>query len=143
MDLKKSIDIFVNCICAELEIEAPQIQFTAANGGTPTMLAWLDETDNTVYIRAGIDDIRDLCFALAHELRHVWQRRNTDFLDGYKPSNECESKTDYNLQLAEVDANAYAALVIVSAFGAKPLFIGLPEEVKAVIYSRMNDLSGA
>lgn len=137
------INAFARRICAALDIEAPEIQFSTNVPDGSTVLAWLCEDDDTVHVREGVDNIHDICFALAHELRHVWQRKNTAFFDGYKPSKECESLTEYNLQLAEIDANAYAALVMVSAFGVKPLFNGLPDEVKTEIYTRMNDLSGA
>lgn len=137
------IKLFAGEICAALDIEAPEVQFRTPAPEAPTLLAWLDSTGNTVYLHEGIDNVYDLCFSLAHELRHVWQRKNTVFFNGYKPSNQCESLTEYNLQAAEVDANAFAGLVMVSAFGVKPLFNGLPAEVKAAIYAKMDELSGA
>lgn len=140
---KNKINAFAHRVCAALGIEAPEIQFSAAAPDGSTVLAWLCEDDNTVHVREGVDNVHDICFALAHELRHVWQRQNTAFFDGYKPSNRCESLTEYNLQLAEIDANAYAALVMVSAFGVKPLFNGLTDNVKEKIYAKMNELSGA
>lgn len=140
---KNKINVFARRVCAALGIEAPEIQFSANAPDGSTVLAWLCVDGDTVHVREGTDNVYDICFALAHELRHIWQRQNTAFFNGYKPSNECESLTEYNLQPAEIDANAYAALVMVSAFGVKPLFNGLPDEVKTEIYTRMNDLTGA
>lgn len=48
----------------------------------------------------------------------------------YKERNECESVEEYNLQTAEVDANAFGSIIMTEFFGMKPLFQGLSDKVK-------------
>ena len=85
-----------------------------------------------------------MLFAIAHELRHVWQIRTDSarWLDGYQPREECENKEAYNLQPAEIDANAFGGVVMVDLFGLFPRFDGVPESVKWHIYARMEELKG-
>lgn len=62
------------------------------------------------------------------------------FLSRYKTIEHCQSIEEYNLQIAEVDANAFAALIMISFFQLNPLFKGLPESVIAKIHERMEYL---
>ena len=81
----------------------------------------------------------DLFFAIAHELRHVWQIKNAESfsLSTYQPIDLLHSVEEYNLQTAEIDANAFAAVIMVDYFGVKPLFNNLSETVKEQIFERM------
>lgn len=54
--------------------------------------------------------------------------------------NLCASAEKYNLQIAELDANAFAGLIMINFFNLKPLFEGVPKSVKVKIYERMEFL---
>ena len=47
---------------------------------------------------------------------------------------------EYNLQIAELDANAFGGLVMIKFFHIKPLFEGVPISVKSKIFERMEYL---
>lgn len=81
----------------------------------------------------------DFVFVLAHELRHKYQIDN-----GWDFSNYIQrDKTDlitYNLQVQELDANAYGFIFMVNEFGVKPLFKGMDEQIKNAIMERVEYL---
>lgn len=56
---------------------------------------------------------------LSHECRHIWQAVYADVFNGYRQSSEL-SVHDYNAQPAEVDAWAWAVLVVSNRFGVRP-----------------------
>lgn len=61
----------------------------------------------------------DMAFAIAHELRHKYQIDTHVFdFDNYKTSNELSIR-EYNLQNEEIDANAYAYIVLLDFFKLK------------------------
>ena len=62
------------------------------------------------------------------------------YLSTYKPVNLMSSIEEYNLQIAEIDANAFAYIVMVDFFGMKPLFYGLSDNVKSRILDRVEYL---
>ena len=136
------VDKFVHDVCGVLSVQAPKIQLGIDVETTDTTLAvYIPETD-TLCVRPYDKFNKDLCFALAHELRHVWQFR-TDrarYLDGYKNSTECSGIEEYNLQPAEIDANAFAALIMIGFFHLAPQWNGLPKNVVAAIERRLNEL---
>ena len=47
---------------------------------------------------------------------------------------------EYNLQKEEIDANAYACVVMMDMFGIKPLFNGLDDEVINKIWERAEEI---
>lgn len=51
-----------------------------------------------------------------------------------------KSVEEYNLQLAEVDANAFAYIVMADFFGVRPLFQCLSDIVKSQIMERVNQI---
>lgn len=63
------------------------------------------------------------------------------YFSDYKPIDLCNNIETYNLQLAELDANAFGCLIMISFFQRKPLFNGLPDSVKSKIYKRMEYLT--
>jgi Zn-dependent peptidase ImmA (M78 family) len=99
---------------------------------TDTQIAAADIKKNIIYTKKGTDE-KMLFFAIAHELRHMWQAKNKkDFLikfDKSKKDIKC-----YNEQEAEVDANAFAAAIMMLMFGIRPLFKTLGEETREKIY---------
>ena len=135
----KEVYQFINFICKDLKIKKPKkIEFGRLQ--TNTMLASYNYKKDTITIKKEYEDIRDLYFALSHELRHKYQidRKMFDFKD-YKLSDNIDLK-NYNLQPQEIDANAYASIIMMSLFGAKPLFNGLDEDIKKAINKRVEEL---
>ncbi len=100
-------------------------------GSVQDTSAAYDQETGTIYIRRTAAPL-DKAFALAHELRHIWRIDRGWPVIG-KPSSGQVSVSDYNLQQPEIDANAYAMLVMQEIFGVTPLFSGLPKlSIKSV-----------
>lgn len=136
------INDFIKEVSEILQIPAPKLSFDTSTFPTETTLAQCEIDVNDpdgciIHLRKCNKPNPEQFFAVAHELRHVWQFRHGLYLPDYKERNECESVEGYNLQPAEVDANAFAGLVMMDFFGLKPLFEGLSETVKSEIFERM------
>lgn len=124
-------------ICEDLDIICPQIeQIERLNTGTQ-LGAYVPET-NTIFIRRNAGKL-DKAFTLAHELRHIWQIKQGWTIIG-KPDSAQIPVEDYNLQTAEIDANAYAMLVMQELFSVTPLFSGLSKEVVDKIRMRADEI---
>lgn len=136
------IEEFIADICELLEIEVPKISYNTSHFPTKTTLAQCEPTANIIYL-AKIDKPNpDYVFSIAHELRHIYQYQTDEkiYLSGYKPSNKCSSVEEYNLQIAEVDANAFASIVMTDFFSMKPQWNGLSDRVIDAIESRIKFL---
>lgn len=131
---------FVKDICEELNIDVPEISYDTSKFATETMMALCD--GNTIYIKPCDKPTPDMLFSIAHELRHMWQIKTDNHLyfDNYKTSKEVDIET-YNLQLAEIDANAYATVVMVDYFGLKPLYNGMSDKVISAIQEHIKKFS--
>lgn len=109
---------------------------------TSTQIAAADIEKNIIYTKKGTDE-KMLFFAIAHELRHLWQKEHkNEMITQFN-----EEKMDinkYNDQEAEIDANAFATAIMVLMFGIRPLFKTLDEETRKKIYAQteiiMNEL---
>ena len=53
-------------------------------------------------------------------------------------SDKCSSIEEYNLQIAEVDANAFASIIMVEYFKLQPQWNGLSDKVISAINDRIN-----
>lgn len=130
---------YIKDICEILKIEIPQISHDVSHFQSDTMLAQCDSKGTTIYVKE-IDKVNlDSMFAIAHELRHIWQIR-TDYdmyFSKYKTVDELGVE-DYNNQLAEIDANAFAYIVMVDYFKVKPLYNGLSEDTIKLIKCRVD-----
>ena len=133
---------FINDICDILNIPIPSISFDISNFPTDTMMAQVNPSANIIYLKKYDKPSPDQFFSIAHELRHIWQLRNDEqlYFSSYKPINLCSSVEEYNFQIAELDANAFAGLVMIDFFHLKPLFEGVSNSVKAKIFERMKYL---
>lgn len=134
------IETYIHDICDILKIKAPRISYDTSHFQTKTMMA--QTYGDTLYIKKYDNVNPDQLFAIAHELRHMWQIK-TDrvlYFSTYNPPENCSSVEEYNLQTAELDANAFAGLVMMEFFHLKPLFKGVPETVKDKIYERIEYL---
>ena len=134
-----TIDRFIKEICRELNISIPTISFDTTNFTTETMIAQCDPENNIIYIKKFNQVNLDVLFAIAHELRHLWQINTSEsfYTTHYSTSVSIE---DYNKQIAEVDANAYAGLVMMDLFNVTPLFKGLSKDVVKMICDRMREI---
>ena len=125
------IEEFITDVCELLEIEVPKISYDTSHFLTKTTMAQCEPETNTIYLNKIDKPNPDYVFSIAHELRHIYQYQTDEefYLSGYKPSNKCSSIEEYNLQIAEVDANAFAAIVITDFFSLKPQWHGLSGKV--------------
>lgn len=135
------INDFICDVCDVLKIEPPKVSFDTSKFPTKTMLAQCSPDGSTIYLKMCDKPNPGQLFAIAHELRHIWQIQNNKqlYFSEYKPIELCESVEQYNLQEAELDANAFAGLVMIDFFRLKPLFEGVPESVKTKTYERMEN----
>lgn len=138
MDKKQICIKFAREVCNILDISVPAIKFVPSDRmRTSTQIAAL--TPDAVLVRNDVTVSPELFFAISHELRHSYQIANGADLKGYQASDKI-SKEQYNLQPLEVDANAFAALVMSDFFGIAPRFQNLPESVRDAISGRMEQI---
>lgn len=136
---------FIDDVCGQLKIDVPVVSFETSHFPTKTTMALCSQDSSTIYLKKSRRATPDYLFAIAHELRHIWQIRNDYdlYFSKYRPADQCASLEEYNLQAAELDANAFAWLVMEDSFHLTPLFHGVPESVKSKISERMEQLKGA
>lgn len=137
--MQKALNKFIKEICKDLDIPIPSISFDTSGFTSDTMISQCSSAKNIIYIKRFERLNLDILFAIAHELRHLWQVRTDEkfYVTHYTTSIPTE---DYNKQIAEIDANAYAGLVMINLFGVKPLFNGLSNDIVKMIYNRMEEI---
>lgn len=133
---------FINDICDILNISVPSVSFNTSNFTTDTMMAQCNSDGSVIYLKKYDKPNPDQLFSIAHELRHIWQMQNDEqmYFSTYKPIDLCSSVEEYNLQVAELDANAFAGMVMIEFFHLKSLFESVPDSVKSKIFERMEYL---
>lgn len=136
------IQEFIYDICDILGIKTPSVSYDTSNFPTDTMIAQCNPSGDTIYLKKYEKLNPDQLFSIAHELRHIWQMINDKplYFSTYKPIDLLDSVEEYNLQIAELDANAFAGLVMIEFFQLEPLFNGLSDSIKSKIYERMEYL---
>ena len=134
------IEEFITDICVLLEIPVPSISYDTSHFPTETTMAQCELTSNTIYLNKIDKPNPDYLFAIAHELRHIFQYQDNEqfYLSNYKTSDNCSSIEEYNLQIAEVDANAFAAIIMVEYFHLQPKWNGLSDKVINAINNRIS-----
>ena len=138
MDKKQICIKFAREVCNILDISVPAIKFVPSDRmRTSTQIAAL--TPDAVLVRNDVTVSPELFFAISHELRHSYQIANGADLKEYQTSDKI-SNGQYNFQPLEVDANAFAALIMYDFFGVVPRFQKLPESVRDAISSRMEQI---
>ena len=123
----------VENISKMLSIEPPEVVIVDELD-TPTKMASAVPVEGVIVIKARLSAF-DAAIAIAHELRHIWQYKNEPQMFSDYQNSSSLSKEDYNLQPAEVDANAFAELYV-GQYGKRPLWNGLSETVKKAIQDR-------
>lgn len=134
------IEEFITDVCELLKIETPKISYDTSHFSTNTTLAQCEPSANMIYLTKINKPNPDYLFSIAHELRHIYQYQNNTklYLSNYKTSDICSSVEEYNLQIAEVDANAFASIVMTDFFSIKPQWNGLSNKVINEINKRIN-----
>lgn len=139
--MNKSTEDYIKSICAVLKINLPEVIEDSERFNQKTMFAEADLKNNRIFLSDKVG-FTDFDFAIAHELRHLWQAQD-DFdkwFGNYVKSSETDIET-YNLQPAEIDANAFATIVMVDVYHLKPRFDNLPKEIVDLIYERAEKIS--
>jgi len=137
------IQEFIAEICDILNIPEPSVSFDTSNFPTNTMMAQCSPFGDIIHLKKYDKPNPDQLFAIAHELRHIWQMQNDEqfYFSTYKPVDLCISVESYNLQIAEIDANAFTGIIMVEFFHLQPLYKGLSDSVKAKIHERMKEIA--
>lgn len=108
------IQQFIFEICDVLNIPVPSVSFDISNFSSDTMMAQVNSAGDTIFLKEYDKSNQDQLFSIAHELRHIWQIKNNQelYLSDYK-TVDIIGVEKYNLQPAEIDANAFASIVMV------------------------------
>lgn len=132
-----------------LKIDMPKVTFSknkldgslsggALNDGAEVRV--YTQMDLNAEVDTSSEDFIDLLLRLCHEMRHAWQVQNApELINGYRPRQELDL-VEYNRQPAELDAHAFAALIIEANFGLSPRFMSLDNETKMLISARKRDI---
>lgn len=107
-----------------------------------TQMASADVKNKIIYIRPNTAVNLDLYFALAHESRHIWQYNNSEYKMSIKNhiDNTKISIEQYNNQTEEIDAHAFATVIMEVNFGVAPIFDGLSASTRKAIMKRAGEL---
>ena len=129
-----TLEQFAEQVAAILGIPCPTIK-NVTQLSTPTQIAAIDPDGMILTLRSNAE-MYDKAFAIAHELRHLWQQRTGLFdLTAHSAAGSI-STVAYNMQPEEIDANAFAALIMESSFGVRPMFSAFPSELICKIESQ-------
>ena len=136
------INDFITEICSILNINKPSVSYDTSHFVTDTMMAQCDPSGDTIYLKKKDKPDPDYLFSIAHELRHVWQLASEKdlYFSDYKPVDMLGNEK-YNNQLAEIDANAFASLIMIEFFHLQPLYHGLSASTIKNIKTRMKIIS--
>ena len=132
---------FINNICVILNIPIPSVSFDTSHFLTDTMMAQVNSSGDTIYLKECDKPNPDQLFSIAHELRHIWQIENYNDLYFSDYQNVDAIGTEkYNLQPAEIDANAFASIVMVDFFHLQPQYKDLSGAVISAIKNRISEI---
>lgn len=134
----KKYETFTKEVARILKINVPKLSKDTSVFATDTQIACADIVKNIIYVNSNADE-RDILFAISHEARHLWQAKHNLDVSSHKKNGQV-SFDDYNTQPEEIDANAFGVLVM-NQFGLNPMFDGLGENVKKLIYSRAEEIA--
>lgn len=135
-EIKKHVNGFIRLLCDDLSIKKPDIVYKNNIFNSKTQLAAYAPDEKRIYIKNEYENLLDLFFAISHELRHKYQidYKIYDF-STYKNAKQI-SNYDYNMQEVEIDANAYAYIIMNEVFNVNPLFNGLDIDIIQKIKQR-------
>lgn len=130
---------FVKLICEDLSIVPPIVKYDNKKFNSNTQLATLVVEKNgrkILYLRKKYNDVVTMMVCIAHELRHKYQIDNSLFDTSAYQTSTVLSNRDYNLQDVEIDANAYAYVIMYDNFGIDVKFNGLDRDIVQRIKKR-------
>lgn len=119
-----------------LSIKCPKIKFVPKKDelGVLAKVVVSNKMIKKINFSLDYENVYDAYFAICHELRHVYQiKYNDQIFEKYVEKDTGISTEHYNLQEAEIDANAFGSLYMQVNFGVKPLFLGYSDKVKGKI----------
>ena len=136
------IEEYITEICELLNIPVPSISYDTSHFPTETTIAQCELNNNIIHLNKIDKPTPDYLFAISHELRHIFQYQDDEqfYLSNYKTSDNCSSIEEYNLQISEVDANAFASIIMVEYFHMQPQWNGLSDKVIRAINDRINTI---
>ena len=136
------INEYIADVCDLLDMDVPTISHDDSHFPTNTTMALCNPVVHTIYLRKENNPNPDYVFSIAHELRHIYQYETDEqyYLSDYKTADKCSSIEEYNLQIAEIDANAFAAIVMKDFFALVPQWQGLTRNVIAAINKQIKHL---
>lgn len=133
---------FIKNICDILSIPIPSISYDTSHFPTDTMMAQVNSSGDIIYLKKYNKPNPDQLFSIAHELRHIWQIENHHdlYFSNYQTVDIIGTEK-YNLQSAEIDANAFASIIMVDFFHLQPQYKGLSDSVVSAINNRINEIA--
>lgn len=134
------INKFIRLLCDDLYIKVPKVEYAAKFQSKTQLAAYIPEK-KLLQVKKRYENILDLFFAISHELRHKYQIDHDIYsFENYKTVGQLNN-LDYNLQPQEIDANAYAYLIMISTMGVEPKFNGLNSVVVSKIKLRAKEIA--
>ena len=102
------------------------------------LLGFFTPSERTIHIKNDLSD-KDYIFVLSHEMRHVYQEEKGLIKQDYKKRNET-TLSDYNKQENEIDANAFAMVILFNVQGIVPSFENLDQAAITKIKARAKEI---
>ena len=137
--------------CSVLGVDIPKVQISPASFfPTPTTRAQIEYSKkatilhvNEKYLEFFQDDKFQAWLAISHEIRHIWQiqqKKLAQSLKKYERSDK-RSMQEYNDQDLEIDAWAWATIVVNEKLQLRPLFSKtLGKEIEEKIFGRVVEI---
>lgn len=140
------VDKTIKWNCNALSVPVPAVRIAEPSEfATPTVKCAVSIDGRGVLINRSFaescDDVPFVWLALSHECRHIWQIHNAEKFDKYQTSADIPL-TEYNAQPEEIDAWAWAVVVVGELFGVRPtLEKNFGAEVWAQIQQRARQIA--
>ena len=139
--MNRLVNDFIKELAQKLKIQIPKVYYDTRHFANNTMLAQCEPDENVIYITPFLKATPDIIFAIAHELRHMWQIQYhpNEYMINHKTVDTIDFE-QFNLQPAEIDANAFAYIVMMDFFKMRPSFDNLSQNVINKILERANQI---
>lgn len=127
---------FMMAVADDLNVAPRPLEYVSDLSGT--MMGALREDMKSICIKESIRGSIDEHLVIAHEMRHIWQCEN-DALHEIK-SREDTALYEYNEQSHEIDANAYATVVVLLCSNRIAMWQKLSDDVRIAILTRAAEM---
>ena len=118
--------------------EILKIKPVSVKEDSDNLLGFFVPCERTIHIKKDLSD-KDYIFVLSHEMRHVYQEEKGLIKENYKKRNET-TLSDYNTQENEIDANAFAMVILFNVLGIVPSFENLDQTAITKIKARAKEI---